>query len=133
MQLAWEYRFCNLGMKNIYWEYHLVQRILYRYAQKHRTVKHTDRDTHSQRDTQTDTHTLTDTHRHTQTQTDMQTDTHTDIHTQFITTKSWKIYIQFLFVMAMYECKVICPKAGLSLVVHYQGSAYLRLLDKRKE
>ena len=33
----------------------------------------------------------------------------------------------------MYVCKVICPKVGLSLVMHYQGSAYLSLLDKRKE
>ena len=30
-------------------------------------------------------------------------------------------------------CKVICPKAGLSLDMHYQGSAYLSLLDKRKK
>ena len=30
-------------------------------------------------------------------------------------------------------CKVICPKASLSLDMHYQGSTYLSLLDKRKE
>ena len=30
-------------------------------------------------------------------------------------------------------CKVICPKAGLSLDMYYQGSAYLSLLDKGKE
>ena len=30
-------------------------------------------------------------------------------------------------------CRVICPKAGLSLDMHYQGSVYLSLLDKRKE
>ena len=30
----------------------------------------------------------------------------------------------------MYVCKVICPKAGLSLDMHYQGSAYLSLLGK---
>ena len=34
---------------------------------------------------------------------------------------------------SMFVCKVICPKAGLSLDMHYQGSAYLSLLNKRKE
>ena len=33
----------------------------------------------------------------------------------------------------MHICKVICPKAGLPLDMHYQVSAYLSLLDKRKE
>ena len=33
----------------------------------------------------------------------------------------------------MYVYKVICPKAGLSLDLHYQGSTYLSLLDKIKE
>ena len=33
----------------------------------------------------------------------------------------------------MYACKVICLKAGVSLDMHYQSSAYLSLLDKRKE
>ena len=32
-----------------------------------------------------------------------------------------------------YVCNVICPEAGLSLDIHYQGSAYLSLLDKREE
>ena len=31
----------------------------------------------------------------------------------------------------MYVCKVICPEAGLSLDMPYQGSAYLSLLDKK--
>ena len=30
-------------------------------------------------------------------------------------------------------CKVSCPEAGPSLDMHYQGSTYLSLLDKRKE
>ena len=30
-------------------------------------------------------------------------------------------------------CKVFCPEVGLSLDMHYQGSTYLSLLDKRKE
>ena len=29
----------------------------------------------------------------------------------------------------MYVCKVFCPEAGPSLGMHYQGSAYLSLLD----
>ena len=33
----------------------------------------------------------------------------------------------------LYICKVICPKVGLSLDMHYQGSVYLSLLDKKKE
>ena len=33
----------------------------------------------------------------------------------------------------MHVCKVFCPEAGPSLDMHYQGSAYLSLLDKRKE
>ena len=32
-----------------------------------------------------------------------------------------------------YACQVFCQEAGPSLVMHYQSSAYLRLLDKRKE
>ena len=32
-----------------------------------------------------------------------------------------------------YVCKVICPKAGLSFDMHYQGSAYFSLLEKREE
>ena len=32
-----------------------------------------------------------------------------------------------------YVCKVFCPEAGPSLDMHYQGSTYLSLLDKRKE
>ena len=30
-------------------------------------------------------------------------------------------------------CKVFCPEAGPSLDMHYQGSTYLSLLDKRNE
>ena len=37
------------------------------------------------------------------------------------------------FIAILYVCKVICLKAGLSLDMHYQGSVYLSLLDKRKE
>ena len=37
------------------------------------------------------------------------------------------------FPYLLYVCKVICPKAGLSLDMHYQASGYLSLLDKRKE
>ena len=33
----------------------------------------------------------------------------------------------------MYVYKVLCPEAGPSLDMHYQGSTYLSLLDKRKE
>ena len=33
----------------------------------------------------------------------------------------------------VYECKVFCPEAGPYLDMHYQGSTYLSLLDKRKE
>ena len=31
----------------------------------------------------------------------------------------------------MYVCKVFCPEAHLSLDMHYQGSTYISLLDKR--
>ena len=41
--------------------------------------------------------------------------------------------IQCTDIPHIYVCKVICPKAGLFLDIHYQGSAYLSLLDKRKE
>ena len=45
------------------------------------------------------------------------------------------VYMPFLYYnyVFMYVCKVICPKAGLSLDMQYQGSAYLSLLDKREE
>ena len=33
----------------------------------------------------------------------------------------------------LYVCKLFCPEAGPSLDMHYQGSAYLSLLDKTKE
>ena len=33
----------------------------------------------------------------------------------------------------MYVCKVFCPEEGPSLDMHYHGSVYLSLLDKRKE
>ena len=50
----------------------------------------------------------------------------------------WYIYIFSLSnIIYMYVCmhvyKVICPKAGLSLDMHYKGSVYLSLLDKRNE
>ena len=32
----------------------------------------------------------------------------------------------------VYIYKVFCPEAGPSLDMHYQGSTYLNLLDKRK-
>ena len=32
----------------------------------------------------------------------------------------------------MYVCKVFCPEASPSLVMHYQGSTYLSLLDKER-
>ena len=35
--------------------------------------------------------------------------------------------------MYVYVCKVFCLEAGPSLDMHYQGSTYLSLLDKRKE
>ena len=52
------------------------------------------------------------------------------------------IYIDFLFhirtissnlSLHIYIYKVFCPDAGPSLDMHYQGSTYLSLLDKRKE
>ena len=36
-------------------------------------------------------------------------------------------------ILMLYVCKVFCPEAGPSLNMHYQGSTYLSLLDKRKE
>ena len=33
----------------------------------------------------------------------------------------------------MYVCKVICPKVGLSLDMHYQGSAYVYWTKERSE
>ena len=35
--------------------------------------------------------------------------------------------------VCVYVCKVFFPEKGPFLDMHYQGSAYLRLLDKRKE
>ena len=53
-----------------------------------------------------------------------------------ITSKNGLIYGSVLvWKLHMYICicKVIWPKAVLSLDMHYQGSTYLSLLDKRKE
>ena len=44
-----------------------------------------------------------------------------------------EIHLNLIWQWCMYVCKVICPKASPSLDMHYQGNAYLSLLDKRKE
>ena len=43
------------------------------------------------------------------------------------------IYICVCVCVCVCVCKVFCPEAGPSLEMHYQGSTYLSLLDKRKE
>ena len=59
-----------------------------------------------------------------------------DLYCVISWSEHWCLMIQafiILYRVCMYVCKVICPKAGLSLDMHYQGSTYLSLLDKRKE